>query len=154
MSDFTKVDDIKSKWDGCKILDKWSSIYCANMLYTKLSSLGLSKDFKKELLESVLAKKEIQDEIQKTEHNRWNTERLLLGFAPLTKEEQDAFIPIVNDKKQLKDKKKLMAKEEMKHLDICSNAKLSKVDPYVVGYDNDLNSKLWELRQLYLSSNS
>ena len=81
---------IESEWNNKTSLDKWSSIYCANMLFYKLRSLGLdtSKDISIEDIEN--ATSEINhDIIQSTEHNRWNTERLLLGMRPLYSEEFD-----------------------------------------------------------------
>lgn len=146
ISDFTKTDEIQQAWDTCSITDKWSSIYCANMLYTKLRSLGLSIDkFKKEELNAMLANSDIQDDIQATEHNRWNTEKLLLGFSSLSDEEQSEFRKLLYDKKVLKQKKKGLARSDMKHLDICSNEVLKEIDPDVVYYDNIVNDKLWEL---------
>lgn len=146
ISDLTKTNEIQQAWDTCSITDKWSSIYCANMLYTKLRSLGLSIDkFNKEELNAMLANSDIQDDIQATEHNRWNTEKLLLGFSSLSDEEQSEFRKLLYDKKVLKQKKKGLARSDMKHLDICSNEVLKEIDPDVVYYDNIVNDKLWEL---------
>ena len=154
ISDFDDEAKIQEAWDGCSILDKWSSIYCANMLFPKLRSLGLPDNYTREHLETALANSNVQDEIQRTEHNRWNTERLLLGFSFLTQEEQSEFRTkeFVADKEGFKKKKKGLAAEQMKHLDICSNEMLQVVDPSVCSYDTVLNSKLWELRQIVQDS--
>ena len=93
----------------------------------------------------MLANSDIQDDIQATEHNRWNTEKLLLGFSSLSDEEQSEFRKLLSDKTVLKQKKKGLAKSDMKHLDICSNEVLKEIDPDIVRYDNDVNDKLWEL---------
>ena len=139
------INKIEKAWKSCSILDKWSSNYCANMLMTKLRSLGLDTD-------GLLTKEEIEvavnqhhEEIQKTEHNRWNTEKLLLGFAPLLKEEQDEFRLLKGDWKTVKTKRKEWSKEQKKHLDICSNEMLKEIDLPSAEYDNYVNSKLWAL---------
>lgn len=142
------TEEIEKIWDGCSITDKWSSNYCANMLFSKLRSLGLDTDEKltKEALE--VAVNQRQDEIQRTEHNRWNTEKLLLSFAPLTKEEQDEFPYLREDWDAVKKKRKDWSKRLKKHLDICSNDRLKIIDKPMTKFDNDVNSKLWTLYQL------
>ena len=146
ISNLSETDKIQQAWDTCSITDKWSSIYCANMIYTRLRSLGLSIDkLNKEDLNAILANSDIQNDIQATEHNRWNTEKLLLGFSALSDEEQSEFRKLLSDKTVLKQKKKGLAKSDMKHLDICSNEMLKEIDPDFVHYDNKVNDKLWEL---------
>ena len=137
-----KIDD---EWEKCPILKKWSNNYCANMLMTKLRSLGFDTDksLSKEDIETIITQPNIQDKMRRTEHNRWNTEKLLLGFAPLLKEEQDEFRMLVGDKKAI-DAQKEEWKELKKHLDICSNEMLKEIDLPSIEYDND-NSKLWTL---------
>lgn len=135
---------IESEWKEKTSLDKWSSIYCANMLFYKLRFLGLDTS-------KPLSKKEIEDAtsednhciIQPTEHNRWNTERLLLGVRPLYSEEFDYWWNNWKDKdkKEMRQKKDEM-KSQMKHVDICSNDLLEKVDKPVVSFDTTLNEKL------------
>lgn len=141
---------IDREWANSSITDKWSSIYSANMLFTKLRSMGFAtmEGVTKEMMEERVSQEQIQSEIQRTEHNRWNSEKLLMGFAPLSKEEQEEFAPLREQKEELKKKRKAWSKEKKKHLDICSNATLAIVDRYVIGFDNDVNSKLWTLFQL------
>ena len=139
--------DIDEKWLKCSILNKWSSIYSANMLFTKLRSMGFAmmEGVTRNEIDERINQADIQDEIQRTEHNRWNTEKLLLGFSPLTKEEQDEFAPLRDQKKTMKEQKKEWTEKKMKHLDLCSNETLKVIDKYAVGFDNDVNSKLWVL---------
>ena len=143
-------NEIDEKWEGCSITDKWSSNYSANMLFTKLRSLGFSDDnqITKQHIEEILKSVSVQDAIQKTEHNRWNTEKLLMGFVPLTKEEQDLFLPFQDQKDALKAMKAQWKNQEKKHLDICSNDVLKTIDKWSVGFDNHVNSKLWTLYQM------
>ncbi|MBQ0023799.1 MAG: hypothetical protein KBT29_11245 [Prevotellaceae bacterium] len=141
-----RIDDA---WNECSITDKWSSIYCANMLYYKLRSLGLKTDtLTEEQIEEKLKLESVQKSIQRTEHNRWNTEKLFLGFVPLTEDEQKEFEPLKDDKPALKERKKKFSRSYFKHLDICSNDRLFEVDKFVANYDNKVNSKLWALFRL------
>jgi hypothetical protein len=143
---------IESEWNNKTSLDKWSSIYCANMLFYKLRSLGLdtSKDISIEEIEN--ATSEINhDIIQSTEHNRWNTERLLLGMRPLYSEEFDDWWNNWKDKgkKEMRPEKDNM-KSQMKHVDICSNDLLEKIDKPAVSFDTTLNEKLATLYKCFM----
>ena len=79
-------------WMSASPLDRNSSNYCANMLFYKLRSLGLdtSKPLTQTEVEEATSEKN-HDIIQNTEHNRWITERLLLGLRPLYKEELETW---------------------------------------------------------------
>jgi hypothetical protein len=143
-------NEIDEKWEDCSITDKWSSNYSANMLFTKLRSLGFSDEnqITEQRLEEIINEESAQEAIQKTEHNRWNTEKLLMGFVPLTKEEQDLFTPFKDQKEAVKAMKAQWKNQEKKHLDICSNEVLKTIDNWSVGFDNYVNSKLWTLYQM------
>lgn len=141
---------VDEAWSACSPLDRWSSIYCANMLYYKLRSLGL--DTRRELSEEEVnaAVAAHQDEIQPTEHNRWNTERLLLGYRPLFEDETAHLLHIMEteDYAAFKAQKKAWGKGEMKHFDICGNALLTRLDPKVLALDNTVNSALYTLYKM------
>lgn len=127
--------DVQNAWDQLKIAHKWSSVYCANMLYYKLRLIGLNTTevITKEDIASALSRYE--DDMQRTEHNRWNTEKLLLGFRPLASEEERE--KWKNDKKEMKD--------QLLHLDILSNDMLKHLDPGVIDYDINVNKKLADI---------
>lgn len=134
--------DVETAWNQLKIAHKWSSIYCANMLFYKLRLLGLNTadQISKEDIASALSRNE--DDMQRTEHNRWNTEKLLLGFRPLASEEER--------EKWKKDKKEM--KEHLLHLDILSNDMLKYLDPGVIDYDISVNKKLADIYIISKSS--
>lgn len=143
---------IESEWDKITSLDKWSSIYCANMLFYKLRSLGLDTSKEISIQEIENATSEINhDIIQSTEHNRWNTERLLLGMRPLYYEEFDDWCNNWKDKgkKEMRPEKDNM-KSQMKHVDICSNDLLEKIDKPAVSFDTTLNEKLATLYKCFM----
>lgn len=143
-----KIDDV---WQQCSITDKWSSNYSANMLFVKLRSLGFRPDniSEEEILKRI-ANKDTQQDIMKTEHNRWVTEKILLGFTPLTKEEQDMFRPFSNnpeseDAGRVRKASKQLSKTTKKHLDICSNGMLRNIDPKAACFDSTVNEAMWNL---------
>ena len=93
------------------------------------------------------------DIIQTTEHNRWITERLLLGMRPLYKEEWDVWMAELKSKTEAKIKEeKKQQKNSMRHVDICSNAQLAECDPSTMKFDIELNSKLWRLYEIATSA--
>lgn len=137
---------IESEWnkESCTSLDKWSSIYCANMLFYKLRSLGLntSTNLSKKEIDNATSEKN-HDIIQLIEHNRWNTERLLLGMRPLYCDEFDYWNKNWKDKTKAEMKlEKIKMKSLMKHIDICSNELLKDVDKPAASFDITLNEKL------------
>lgn len=142
-------EKIESWWKNAKITDRWSSNYSANMLFIKLRFLGFNSDnISSELISEKLSDPIIQEWFQRTEHNRWNTEKLLLGFVPLTREEQAPLIAVGSGTESFGNIRGKLKKDK-KHIDICSNETLKKIDPSVAEYDNVVNKKLWDLYNLF-----
>ena len=81
--DWTKAESLWRKLGNAK---KWSNIYNAMTLQTKMRSLGHS-DSDWDAFFSMSAK-EIAV-IAETEHNRWNVEELLLGFRPADEKQRE-----------------------------------------------------------------
>lgn len=98
---------------------KWSNIYNANTLWTKLRSVksqdGTIEDNDK-------------DNLARTEHSRWVVEQLLMRFRALTEGDQKKVVNGELDKDKLKG-------EKMAHLDICSTDRLYDIDKIVTEYD-------------------
>lgn len=69
------------------------------------------------------------------EHNRWNTEQLLLHYRPLEQHEQEE--AKITDKNSSNKKKKEL-KERFCHLDICSYRILDKIDYDISSLDKAL----------------
>lgn len=139
--ELTDKEGLKSRWDNNKVALKWSNIFCANMLFVRLRSMGL--DTTKELSqeEIINAVSCHEEEIQRTEHNRWNTEKLLMGYRPLrSKKERERW---KLDEETMK--------KEMKHNNLVSNEKLLEIDKYSAQKDIEVNR---ELHQLYRILNS
>ncbi|MBR5603440.1 MAG: hypothetical protein IKW51_04430 [Bacteroidales bacterium] len=127
---------------GCAC--RWSSIYNANTIRTKLRSIEWDKKTQLDRYN-----KNIIITMAMTEHNRWNVEQLLMHYSPLRKNELVKFEKGLcrfscSDKecrfshKNNKDN----LKKQMRHVDICSYNRLRYVDPGVDIYDVSLSRSL------------
>ncbi len=76
-------ETIDEWWRELKTVKRWSNIYYANSIPTKLRSVGYKTNEKKLTEEQVALLAEV-------EHNRWNIEELLLGYRPVYQNEQEA----------------------------------------------------------------
>lgn len=83
-------EKIKERWDKkTKSSDQWSSIYSANSIDLKLKELVSNIEHDWGYIEELLKKKEIITELCEIEQNRWNVEKLLMGYRkPHEKEQQ------------------------------------------------------------------
>lgn len=132
ISDEDKQKKEKVNYKGkSSVANTWSSIYNGNTLWTKLRSINYDGTGLNDSDIMVLAD---------VEHNRWNTEELIMNFVPLTIEEQQ-------NAKQLNNFNKDKLKGEMKHLDICSNRKLMEIDREARIYDVELTRLLHNIYQ-------
>ena len=84
-----KEKEIKEKWNkGTKSSNQWSSIYSANSIDLKLKELLGDVKYDWNYVKDFLKKEEIIEELCEIEQNRWNVEKLLMGFRKPHKEEQ------------------------------------------------------------------
>lgn len=136
--ELTDKEGLQSRWDKEKVAFKWSNIFCANMLFVRLRSMGL--DTTKELSqeEIINAVSCHEEEIQRTEHNRWNTEKLLMGYRPLRSEEEI-------ERWQSDKKAEEAMKREMKHFSLVSNSVLLKIEKDSPQKDIEVNRELHRL---------
>lgn len=114
LTDMSNVQEIDHLWQKLTVAQKWSSMRSAEMLPVRLRSAA-----------------ELNDMMQ-VEHNRWNMEKLLGGYRPLTREEA------AEVKQDAAKKKTYRNAPYYAHLDICSWEKLQETDPEVVQYDADV----------------
>jgi hypothetical protein len=105
----------------------WSNVYNGQMLWSKLRSWpgGVADQI---------------DVASNVEHNRWNMEQLLMGFRPMTEEEQRKVLADLSLKNDYKGRMVL--------LDICSNDRLKEIDPVTIAYDEGFMKILPELDEL------
>ena len=130
-------------WRRCSVADQWSSNYNANSIPTKMRYLGL--DFETSSISEIeerINEPGMMEMLVKTEHNRWNTEKLLTGFRPLEAgeiREFDELLAANCEYKELKTRKKFYQQGwEMAHLDICSFKDLEVYDAPSIIYDEIL----------------
>lgn len=111
-------EELDRKWREQSFLNQVSNIYCANHIGVKLRSMGIDE-------EGLRRKDKIPEEYEKVmaavEHNRWNVEKLLLGYDPVEEsrwrqlkemeslKESDAF------KKEMKELKTLKNDQYIHH---------------------------------------
>ncbi|HIY14288.1 MAG TPA: hypothetical protein H9973_03325 [Candidatus Alistipes cottocaccae] len=74
--------ELQQKWNKLPVALQWSNFYCADSVDIKLRSLGFGVTPPVQLTE---AQVELMAEV---EHNRWNMEKLLLGYRKPTPEEE------------------------------------------------------------------
>lgn len=112
------------KWDNAKVSDKWSSIHSANMIHTKLRTVGV--EMNSDLNDIRAAFETHMSNLVLTEHNRWLTEQLLAGFRPFYKDEWAEYHALPTETEKKANNKK---KPEKAHANICSNALLKQEEP-------------------------
>lgn len=74
--------ELQQKWDKLPVALQWSNFYCADSVDIKLRSLGFGATPPMRLTKEQI---ELMAEV---EHNRWNMEKLLLGYRKPTPEEE------------------------------------------------------------------
>lgn len=73
-----------------------------------------------------------------SEHNRWVTEKLIMGFRPLNKMERIRDERLFDDAKTRYRNKLKKNPADPAHVDICSYAELRRIDPESLKYDSCL----------------
>ena len=145
----TKIDDvnniseisdkIEEYWKNCGVEDIWSNIYNANSIPAKLRAYNIATADFATMLETI---KTNIIPFAKVEHNRWNVEKLLMGFRPLTEPERSNLASLLNatSHKSAEDlngtdwkaeRNALKSRPQKAHVDICPFDMLSSIDPYI-----------------------
>jgi hypothetical protein len=112
---------------------RWSNIYNAFSITTKMRSIGLDVSRWGTLFMINNRDVELLSEV---EHNRWSVEELILGFEPTTEAEHQLILTDVNQKEALK--------EVFKHEDLrnYSELGLDKTGLSVKRYDQGLTRSI------------
>ena len=132
--DETLLKEIYQHWESLTLVDKQANIDMAESIPTKLRSLGLDYDGNPNDIEDLVSdNEELLSAMAFSEHMRWLTERLVMSYRPLMKEEFD----MINSGEKTKT---FYKNNHRAHLDICSNAHLEIYDPTVL--QNDKNNIL------------
>ncbi|MBO5865411.1 MAG: hypothetical protein J6Q73_05105 [Bacteroidaceae bacterium] len=127
-----KYNPAKSNYKGkSAVANFWSSIYNGNTMWTKLRCIDFNPV-------TFINDESIINLLADVEHNRWNTEELLMNFRPLTFEEQQK-------EKAENNINKNKLKGCMAHTDICSNKTLLAIDSDARKYDIEFSKCLCKL---------
>lgn len=83
-----EIDDQERErlWADLPNIKRWSNIYNAMTIPSKMRSIGLTEDDWDKFYD--ISQQDIEI-LAQVEHNRWNVEELILGFRPCTDEEQE-----------------------------------------------------------------
>ena len=107
MSDDVIWEDANKYWKELSVALKWSSLYNAYTIRTKLATLRAMRHLKLDDQSkdtAMLTDLEVE-ELAKVEHNRWNVEKLLMGYRKSRKEEDkyeyDEFASKLKNNKKL-----------------------------------------------------
>lgn len=121
ISDETLWKDAKAYWKTKNVAEKWSNMFFAysiryKLLYLRASrGLDINDDSRDQ---QPLTKAEIEA-VGRAEHNRWNVERLLMGYRKPTPEEDVYNVPTqqADEAAQLRKNKKLFIHAEIRPFD-------------------------------------
>lgn len=146
------------KWEELTIFNKWSNKYLSNSFKTKLRSIEYTCDkyqCDKDLIEQKM--ESCKTSMAECEHNRWNTQQLLMGLRAYTENENNEYITILNKEGTGKAKGFKKSKQngrEKAHLDIRSYSRLEKDDPQNHLYDEVFNACIPEILAVVESMNN
>lgn len=122
---FKEIEKTDGNTDGkTKPAKWWSGIYSANMLWVRRRCVKNDAGIRKCDANTIMLMAEV-------EHNRWNTEQLLMSYEPLSVDEQEIFRYSESQKGEAKKRYKSM----MKHPNICSYDRLKEIDGSTINND-------------------
>ncbi len=127
------VNVLDNLWFGLIFAHQLSNVYSANSIPGKIRSIGLELDTNGNLLEKRNLTVEEIEVLARTEHNRWNVEKLLVGYHAMTAEQRAAL-----SSQELKEKKN----KYFTHADIRPYDELSEDSK---NYDRNIAEHLIEL---------
>ena len=115
--------DAQQRWQNLKVALKWSNLYAVETFPCKQASLEVMRGEKKPLTEQ-----QQTECLARVEHDRWNVEKLLMGYRkPLENEDKYS---LRGDGEEFKENRKNLEnnkKHHFVHPDICPFDKLDNV---------------------------
>lgn len=84
------VDEAEASWKNLSVAEKWSNMYCADSIKCKIDSLRVMRNLNIDNTDhdqDKLSDYELT-ELSMVEHNRWNVEKLLLGYRMWRRDEK------------------------------------------------------------------
>ena len=126
-------------WRGLSVALKWSNLYNAYSLRIKLAMLRCMRGLKMD--DNSMDTKPLSDEevdiLARLEHNRWNVEKLLMGFRKAHKDEDKYEVEDEGKKKELKKNKERFIHHDIRPFDQLDAVKeldmeLSRYIPWIM----------------------
>ena len=107
-------EELQGLWNSPKLTTakRWSNIYNAFTVNTRMRSLGLDSD---DIDFYAVGRKDLET-MAEVEHNRWSVEEMILGYIPTTSEEHRAILEDITKRSQYK--------AEFKHDDLRNFSEL------------------------------
>lgn len=152
-------------WNRSKIWGQWSNIYNSCSIPTKERSIHID-DEEYELLrqavslvdgvlhiETSLLTENLRnrfDKLAELEHNRWNMEKLLMGYRLLTDAERTVLLNKEVGTERKDEKDRLKGDTIKAHADICPFCELKNIDPGIEDYDYLLTLMIPDIKNLRL----
>lgn len=152
-------------WNRSKIWEQWSNIYNSCSIPTKERSIQISDDEYGLLRKAVsladgmlhLDTSQLSEDLQKRfsllaelEHNRWNMEKLLMGYRLLSEQEKTVLLEKRVGKERNDEKNRLKGDTIKAHTDICPFSELKNIDPGIEDYDYLLTLMIPDIKNLRL----
>ena len=137
-------------WTECSVEEIWSNFYNANSIPSKLRAYNIATADYTTMGNTI---KSNITSFATVEHNRWNVEKLLMGFRPLTEGEGHSLKLLLSGttyscEGDLKDtawkleRKRLKDRPNKAHVDIRPFDMLSPVDPFVYLADEAISQAI------------
>lgn len=130
----------EGRYNDYEVKNKLSSLFCSDCFAGRINSISavkgktIRKDDKENLriVKSALQEAKIIDALVKSEHARWNVEKLILGYKPLNEKERYDLEVLFGTEKS--DYRKQL-KKKYSHIDLCCYKELRRVNPRDLKYD-------------------
>ena len=100
---YIKPEEADEVWKSKIITKRWSNIFAAASIPTKLRCIGSKWSINNNCFLENLTNDQIEL-LAEIEHNRWNVEELLLGYRPVKKEEDNDNLANRSKKQEYKEK--------------------------------------------------
>lgn len=126
------------KWESnpTAVKNGLSNIFCSDCFASR--EAGVRQYAKTHGITEAKAWEECVEALSKSEHARWATDKLIMGFRPLSlKERLQDELSFGKEKEQYRSQLKKNAQDPV-HIDLCSFAELRRINPSDLKYDSFL----------------
>lgn len=121
------IEHMERRWSEEGIVNKLANINLIDSFGNKIRAAGLCPESNMAARSRAAGNARLCEFLAMTEHQRWLTEKLTMGFRPLRKDELDYFLKDISNEEK-KAQKELLKTKRRAHLDICSYEMLKQID--------------------------